>query len=132
MRKLIAPLALTIAFFAGSVPAQAGIGYNPRYARSSSSRDFRNHSRREQLDRRADQIAERARELRRSGRLSGDHYERTIVKLRRINHAVNRDRSIDEDQFRREMDWLDRAEATMRAWSGSDRRQDRQWFRQHR
>jgi hypothetical protein len=89
-----------------------------RYQRQNwDDRGYSNNQRRTQLDRRADQIAQRARNLHRNGRLSRDHMERTLEKLQRVRSTVRNNSRIDDRRFQADIRWLDQVERTMEQWS---------------
>ncbi|MFN3649167.1 MAG: hypothetical protein ACK47B_06260 [Armatimonadota bacterium] len=88
----------------------------PRY-RNASDRNWRN-----EMDRRADRIADRARSLYRNRRLSARHRDEVLEKLQRIRNDVRHRDRIDAQRFRANMEHLDRTERTMEQWSRSDTR----------
>jgi hypothetical protein len=118
--KLIAAALLAASTIgAGAVPASA------QFRRSTSEyryrvRDFdRTDTRKREMVDRAEQIADRARRLYENGRLSRDHYDRTMVKFDRVwDDARERD-TLRADRFRANMDYLDQVENTLNAWSRS-------------
>jgi len=87
-------------------------------------RDWGN-GRNQQLGARADRIAQRARELYRSGRLSADHRDRTIEKLQRVRSDA-RDRNRESRNRVQANDrYLDQVERTLNEWAAADSRGNR-------
>jgi hypothetical protein len=107
---------------APAVPASA----QPRvqYVQNSRYRtrelDLRTDSRKQELVDRAAQIRRRARALFESGRLSRDHYDRTLVKFDRIREDTRERDVLRADRFRANMDYLDQVENTLNEWSRAD------------
>lgn len=89
--------------------------------------EIRTDTRKQEMLDRAAQIRRRARDLFESGRLSRDHYERTLVKFDRIREDARERNVLRADRFRANMDYLDQVENTMMEWSRADsgRRFDR-------
>lgn len=117
LKQLLVPAALAVTVLGAAVqPAAAGRDYNRHGYYGSGYYGNRNYTR--QLDRYsmdrtpADwganrrRVAERARRLYREGRLTRDHYERTMDKL----------------YDRGGSDWVDDVNDTLNKWSESDRR----------
>jgi hypothetical protein len=112
MKRLAATLALSIIGL-GAVaapPAQA----QRRWVRAQDS------DRRVELRERIRDISDQAARSYNNGRLSRDHYNRTLAKLDRSRNAIN-DSRLTREEFDREMRWLDEVEETLRDWRGSDR-----------
>jgi hypothetical protein len=127
MKRLwIAPavLAFTVAGIA-AVPASA----QPKAPRAQHVQfnrnrdrnlDIRTDSRKQQMLDRAAQIRRRARDLYQSGRLSRDHYDRTLAKFDRIRDDSRERNVLRPDRFRANMDYLNQVENTMMEWSRAD------------
>jgi len=135
MKRLwIAPAALALSFMGiAAVPASAQsraqyVQYNRDRTRNL---DLRTDSRKQELLDRAAQIRRRARDLYESGRLSRDHYQRTLVKFDRIRDDTRERDVLRMDRFRANMDYLDQVENTMNEWSRADsgRRGTERWRR---
>lgn len=128
-RTWIAPaaLALSVLGMASAVPASAQP--RARYVQDSRYRtrelDLRTDSRKQELVDRAAQIRRRARDLFESGRLSRDHYDRTLVKFDRIREDTRERDVLRADRFRANMDYLDQVENTLNDWSRADGRRRR-------
>jgi hypothetical protein len=111
--RWILPAAAGLLLIAGSAPTLSA-GQRPGVWRQQNVR-------RGEIAERADQIADRARQLHRSGRLSRDHYDRTLAKLDR-RWEVSSDRRVNPDRFRADMRYLDQVENTLNEWSNADER----------
>jgi hypothetical protein len=126
--KLIATALLAASTItAGVAPASAQFRRSTNeYSRRTRDFDRTDQRKREMVDR-AEQISERARTLYQNGRLSRDHYNRTMVKFDRIwDDAKDRD-ALRGDRFRANMDYLDQVENTLNAWSRSNSRRDERY-----
>jgi len=99
--------------------------------RDYRTRDYRtrnvNGGRRDEVITRIQQIRDRARRLRDNGRLSQDHYERTVVKFDRIRDDLREGNRFTDSEYRTNMQRLDDIEETMNRWADSNgnRRIDR-------
>lgn len=119
----IAPAALALSVMGSvAVPANAQpraqlVQYN-RYR--TRDLDVRTDSRKQEMLDRAAQIRRRARDLYESGRLSRDHYDRTLAKFDRIRDDTRERDVLRADRFRANMDYLDQVENTMMEWSRAD------------
>lgn len=122
-RSWIAPAALALSVMGiAAVPASAQpkakyVQYN-RYR--TRGLDVRTDSRKQEMLDRAAQIRRRARDLFESGRLSRDHYDRTLAKFDRIREDARERDVIRGDRARANMDYLDQVENTMMEWSRAD------------
>lgn len=142
MLKWITPVALAALLGALAAPAEAQrYNRNNRYDRYGSSgtyrgggafirmndlrlqrRGFENQGRREELARRANDLAERVDRLYERGQLSDYHRNRAYEKLERIRGHVLDDPRLEDSQYRADLDWMASVEQTVRNWSRADRR----------
>lgn len=118
--KWLAPAlgVLTIIGVAG-VPAQAG---TPLRRDSSYRQRNVENVRSRQLGARADNIARRARELHRQGRLSADHRDRTIEKLQRVRSDARDGDREGRSRVQANDRYLDQVENTLNEWTRADSR----------
>jgi hypothetical protein len=121
----IAPAALALSVL-GMGMAAAPVSAQPRphlvqYDRyRTRDLDLRTDSRKQEMVDRAAQIRRRARDLYESGRLSRDHYDRTLAKFDRIREDLRERDVIRGDRARANLDYLDQVENTMMEWSRAD------------
>jgi len=122
-RGWITPAALALSVMGiAAVPASAQpkaqfVQYNRHRSRDL---EVRTDSRKQEMLDRAAQIRRRARDLYESGRLSRDHYDRTLAKFDRIREDTRERDVIRGDRARANMDYLDQVENTMMEWSRAD------------
>ena len=119
LKLLAATLLAASTITAGAMPAAAQLRRSTSEYRYRM-RDFdRTDTRKREMVDRAEQIADRARRLYDSGRLSRDHFDRTMVKFDRIWDDARERNALRSDRFRANMDYLDQVEETLNAWSSS-------------
>ena len=119
LKLLAATLLAASTLTAGAMPAAAQLR-RPTSEYRYRMRDFdRTDTRKREMVDRAEQLADRARRLYESGRLSRDHFDRTMVKFDRVWEDARERDTLRSDRFRANMDYLDQVEETLNAWSRS-------------
>lgn len=125
-RMWIAPAAFLLssigfaALPASAEPPSPRVQYVQNYRYRTRDLDVRTDTRKQEMLDRAAQIRRRARELHDSGRLSRDHYDRTLAKFDRIQDDARGRDVLRADRFRANMDYLNQVENTMMEWSRAD------------
>ena len=79
-------------------------------------------ARERQMVQRANAIGLRARQLHRNGRLSREHLNRTLDKLKRVQNDANRPGRLSNDRIQANMRYLNQVENTLQEWSRADSR----------
>jgi hypothetical protein len=112
MKRLVATLALSIIGL-GAVAAPPAMAQQRRWVRAAES------DRRAELRERIRDISDQAERSYRNGRLSRDHYNRTLAKLDRSRNELKEGDQLTRAEFDRQMRWLDEVEETLRDWRDS-------------
>ena len=93
--------------------------YSNRTYDNSRYRHYRtlpNGERRQKLADRADRMAANIEARYREGRLSREHRDRALAKLERVRRDVNDRRTIDQERFDADQQWMDSIHDDVQNW----------------